>query len=296
MRFGRFFVFTGLQVAIAVTLFHFVAPTVLAREIQHPGAMFGLALLIGVPLSLFEYFYHRYLLHSAILPFLGSMHEAHSLHHSLTSVKAPVLGRAPEQLVPVKSEYPVEYEHQTEAMEFPPYALSIFMAIFTVLIGLPLKFMLPGSPAILALLLSVTVFYSSYELWHAVLHLPYDQFWKPAMEKRGLGRVVRRTYAFHLMHHWRPTANLAIVGLWGVAVWDYAFRTHRRPGRLPLQGATVSYRDVVMKRPFWPIAALDRWQSSLYKWSRKVESWSAHVFLRRPQPERVTVRVPRDGE
>ncbi len=101
------------------------------------------------------------------------------------------------------------------------------------------------------------------------------------MDRRGTGRIVRRIYAFHLMHHWRPTANLAIVGLWGVAVWDYALRTHRRPGRLPLRGASVSYRDGALKRPFWPVATLDRWQSGLYRWSRRVEQRAAEIFLRR---------------
>jgi hypothetical protein len=287
MRFGRFFVFTTLQFTLAVAVFRFSAPAALTSELQHPGAILGLTLLYGIPLSLFEYLYHRYLLHSAIFPFLGSMHRAHTLHHSLTSVKAPIKGKEPEELVTVKSDYPVEHEHQTEAMEFPPYALSIFLAIFAILLALPAKLLFPGSPAIFSLLCSVTLFYSSYELWHAVLHLPFDRFWKPAMERRFTGRMTKRIYAFHLMHHWRPTANLAIVGLWGVAVWDYVLRTHRRPQRLPLQGATVSYRDAVLKRPLWPISSLDRVQGNLYRWSRSIENWSAAVFLRRPRPQPV---------
>jgi hypothetical protein len=290
MRFGRFFFFTSLQFGITLLLFRLAAPNVLAQELRHPGAIVGLIVLYGLPLSLFEYLYHRYLLHSAILPFMKSMHSAHTLHHSLTSVKAPVRGDAPEELVPVKSDYPVEHEHQTEAMEFPPYALSIFLGIFLILFALPVKLLFPGTPAIFGLICSVTLFYSSYELWHAVLHLPYDQYWKPAMEMRGLGRVVKRTYAFHLMHHWRPTANLAIVGFWGVALWDYALHTHRRPQRLPLKGAFVTYRDSVLKSPYWPIATMDRWKGGWYRWSRNVEDWSAAVFLRRPRP---AARQPR---
>jgi|SRR5579862_2759609 len=282
MRFGRFLVFTALQFGSSLVLFRLVAPSVFAQELRSPGAAIGLAFLFGVPLSLFEYLYHRYLLHSAVLPFLRSMHRAHTLHHSLTSVKAPVRPSEPEELVPVRSQYPVEHKDQTEAMEFPPYALSIFLAVFVILLGLPVKLLLPGSPAILALICSVTLFYSAYELWHAVLHLPFDRFWRPAMDRRGTGRVVRRIYAFHLMHHWRPTANLAIVGFWGVAVWDYALRTHRRPRRLPLRGASVSYRDGALKRPFWPVATLDGWQAGLYRWSRKFENRAAAIFLRRP--------------
>lgn len=281
MRYGRFFAYTLLQFAIAVLLFRFLAPAMLVDELQHPWAIVGLTLLFGVPISLFEYLYHRYLLHSAVLPFLRPMHSAHTLHHSLTYVKAPVRGKEPEELVEVQSKYPVEHEHQTEAMEFPPYALAIFLAIFIPVLGIPAKLLLPGSPAVFSLICCVTLYYSFYELWHAVLHLPYEQYWRPAMEKPGVGRIVKRTYAFHLMHHWRPTANLAIVGLWGVAVWDYALRTHRRPTRLPIQGASVNFRDAAIKRPLWPISTLDRWQGSLYRWSRKVENWAAATFLRR---------------
>ncbi len=281
MHFGRFFIFTACQFALAVVAFKALCPAMFNQEVRHPGAALLFAALFGIPLSLFEYLYHRYLLHSAVLPFLGAMHAAHSTHHNLTSVKAPVLGKWPEELVPVHSDYSIEHEHQTESMEFPFYALAIFLAMFVVLMGLPAKLLMPGSPMILATFVSVTLFYSGYELWHAVLHLPYDQFWKPAMEMRGIGGLVRRTYSFHLMHHWRPTANLAIVGLWGVAVWDYILRTHRRPARLPLHGAKVTFRDAALKRPAWPIFLLDRWQGGSYRWARKIENWAAAVFLGR---------------
>ena len=55
-------------------------------------------------------------------------------------------------------------------------------------------------------LLSVTAYYCAYEVWHAVLHLPFERFWRPAMASRVLGHMVRRMYGFHLMHHWRPGA------------------------------------------------------------------------------------------
>lgn len=281
MRFGRFFLLTGLQLSLAVLLFYWLAPHVLLQELKSPLWVVVLALLYGIPLSLFEYLYHRYLLHAAVLPFLRAMHRAHSTHHSLTSVKAPIRGKEPDRMVPVESAYPVEHEHQEESMEFPIYAISIFLAVFVILLGLPTKLLFPGSPAILSLLIGVTLYYSSYELWHAVLHLPYERFWRPAMENRFTGRTIRRVYGFHLMHHWRPTANLAIVGLWGFAVWDHAFRTHRRPERMPLNGAQVNYHDAAIERPRWPISVLDRWQAKSHRWSRNVENWSARVFLRR---------------
>jgi hypothetical protein len=155
------------------------------------------------------------------------------------------------------------------------------MFVFLILLGLPLKLMFPTEPMLISVIFSVTLFYCSYEVWHAILHLPYERFWQPMMEGRWTKRVFRRMYGFHLMHHWRPTSNLAIVGFWGVALWDHAFRTHRRPERLPLHGAEVNYHDASLAKPLWPIALLDRWQSGLYKASRAIERYLARVFLGR---------------
>lgn len=272
---------TALTVAVMLGIYALVAPAFFFTETLHLSAVLPWAIAIGLPLSLFEYLYHRYLLHSAILPFLGSMHRAHTTHHGLTYVKAPINPREPAQLVEVRNEFPVEHEHQEESMMFPFYALPIFVAVFMLLIGLPLKLIFPGAPIFLALIVSVTAYYVSYEVWHAALHLPFDKFWKPALESRVFGSIMRRCYGFHLVHHWRPNSNLAIVGFWGVAVWDHLFRTHRRPERLPLRGAEVSYHDSKLPQPRWPIRTVDRWQGSLVKWSRRVEKSMAHLFLGR---------------
>lgn len=279
--FARFFVAISAQLIAIIGLFAFVAHRAFLAEVSHPWSVVLWVLILGLPLSLFEYFYHRYLLHSAVLPFLSSMHRAHSTHHSLTSVKAPVTPNEPAKLVEVRNEFPIEEEHQEEAMMFPLYSLPIFLAIFMALLGLPLKLLFPGSPVIFALILAVTLYLCLYEMWHAVLHLPFERFWQPLMEARVSGRMFRRLYSFHLMHHWRPTSNLAIVGFWGVAVWDYAFLTHRRPERIPLKGAEVNYHDAKLRKPLWPISLLDRWQSGLYKASRATEKFMGRVFLGR---------------
>lgn len=281
MNFGRFFLINGALIAGAIAIFWLVAPGVFRSELAQPGQIVLWTFLFGLPLSLFEYLYHRYLLHSAVLPFLGDMHNAHAEHHGLTSVKAPVTPHEPTKLVPVKNEYPVEHEHQEESMMFPWFALPIFYLVFMLLLGLPFKLMFPASPVLFSVILVVSLFYCAYELWHAVLHLPFDRFWQPLMDGKRTGRVVRYVYSFHLMHHWRPVANLAVVGFWGVALWDHVFRTHHRPGRLPLKGAEVAFTDADMKKPLWPIRTMDRWQAALYKWSRKVEKTVGGIFRKR---------------
>lgn len=279
--FTLFFAAVAVQLALAIGIFMWAAPHVFAAESAHPLKVVGWTILIGLPLSLFEYFYHRYLLHSAILPFLASMHRAHSTHHGLTAVKAPVTPKEPEKFVEVKSEFPVEEPHQEESMMFPLYALGIFYLLFLIVYALPLKLIFPREPVIFGVILSVTAYYSSYEIWHAILHLPFDRFWKPALENRATKTVVGRMYGFHLMHHWRPTSNLAIVGFWGIALWDHVFRTHRRPENMPLDGAEVNFHDSVLPKPLWPIRLLDKWQAGLYKSSRAIERFLARVFLGR---------------
>ncbi|RYG26530.1 hypothetical protein EON82_02940 [bacterium] len=279
--FSRFFVAVSVQFAAILGLFALISPPAFRAEVGQPLSIFLWTVAIGLPLSLFEYLYHRYLLHSAVLPFMAAMHRAHSTHHGLTSVKAPVSPHEPARLVEVTSAYPVEEEHQEESMMFPLWSLPIFAFVFAILIALPLKSMLPQQPILVSTLLSVTAYYCAYEVWHAVLHLPFERFWRPAMEGRLFGPTVRRMYGFHLMHHWRPGANQAIVGFWGIALWDHAFRTHRRPERMPLSGAEVSYHDAALPQPLWPIAQLDRWKVGLYKASRTLERFLARVVLRR---------------
>jgi hemolysin III len=150
-----------------------------------------------------------------------------------------------------------------------------------ILLGTPLKLLMPGQPILLALTFAVTLYLVLYEVWHAVLHLPFERFWQPFLNSRPTRKLAKHMYSFHLMHHWRPSSNLAIVGFWGVAVWDHAFLTHRRPERIPLHGAEVNYHDAKLKKPLWPVALLDRWQGGLYRASRATERFLARVFLRR---------------
>lgn len=283
--FAKFFLAIFVLLAVIIGAFYVVAPHAFAAEMAQPWHILLWTAVLGLPLSLFEYFYHRYLLHSAILPFMSSMHRAHSTHHGLTYVKAPVNPKDPAMLVEVRSEFPVEEPHQEESMMFPLWSLPIFEAIFLVLLALPLKLMFPAEPVVTSVILSVAAYLVAYEVWHAILHLPFERFWKPAMEGRVTKRLFKRLYSFHLMHHWRPTSNLAIVGFWGVAVWDYAFKTHRRPERLPLDGAHVNFHDATLAKPLWPIRLLDRWQAGLYKGSRRLEKFLARVFLRRKAVE-----------
>lgn len=269
--FLRFTLITLLELGAALGAFYWIAPKMLAYEATMPLAIVGWILILGLPMSLFEYFYHRYILHSSILPFMKSQHESHSTHHGLTNVKAPVTPKEPEKLAPVDSKYAIVEEHQEESMMFPWYALPIFYLIFVGLLGIPFKLIFPGAPIILSTIIATTLYLVGYEMWHAVLHFPYQKFWRPLMESRKVGKVTRYVYGFHLMHHWRPTTNLAVVGYWGIALWDHVFRTHKRPELMPLDKHEVRYVDCEIRKPRWPINVIDGWEKGMYKFSRSVE-------------------------
>lgn len=279
--FSVFFIAAFIQLGIGLFGFKLIAPNVFWSEFAQPWKILVWTILYGLPLSLFEYLYHRYLLHSAVLPFLGSMQHAHGTHHGLTNVKAAVRANEPEKLATVKSQFPIVEQHQEESMMFPLYSGVIFIAVFTILLGLPLKALLPNQPMISSLIIAVMLYYSAYEVWHALLHLPFERFWHPRMKSP----IIRRVYGFHLMHHWRPTSNQAIVGFWGIALWDHLFRTHHRPKRMPLDKAEVSYVDASFRKPRWPISMFDRWQGGLARTARRIERFFAELFRIRRHPK-----------
>jgi hemolysin III len=271
---------TLLQLALALGAFWLIAPARFAQEMSSWWVLALWVVGIGVPLSLFEYLYHRYLLHSAVLPFMKVMHEEHAHHHGLTAVKAAVSPKDPEKTAPVKSEYPIEKKSQEKFMMFPWFSISIFFGLFLVMLALPLYFIFPGQPVIAAVLISSTLYYLSYEIYHAILHLPYEGHWRQGVEGK-FKAIIRPMYSFHLMHHWRPTANLAIVGLWGFALWDRVFNTFHRPHNLPVNKAMVNWADANIGKPYWPISMFDTWQAKLYKWSRKTERSLLGIFGKR---------------
>ena len=275
--FSLFFLCAFGQLATIVLVYRLLASRVLHTELGHPWLILLWTFLFGAQLSLFEYLYHRYLLHSAVLPFIGAMQSAHVTHHGLTNVQAPVHASQPDRLAEVKSEFPIEEKHQEESMMFPLYSGFIFVALFMLVLGIPLKLVIPGQPVLISLIFTVMLYYGGYEVWHAILHLPYERFWQPRMKKA----LFRRIYGFHLMHHWRPTSNMAIVGFWGVALWDHLFGTHRRPTRMPLNNAQVSYVDSKLRKPRWPISMFDRWQGGLARSSRRIERYLSSALLRR---------------
>ncbi len=265
----RFIISLVLNISVPVGLFWKLAPNRLHVELgMGIGPILGVALLMGIPLSFFEYFYHRYVLHAVVIPFLRSQYVAHTLHHGLTPAYVPVDRKNPTKLVRVlRFIYPITLREQEKAMHFPFWSLQVFYLIFAVTLGIPFSIFFPNAPIWIGFLVAVTVYYSYYEIWHAILHLPFDKFWKKGLER---SKFVRRTYTFHLIHHWNEQTNMAIVGFWGIAIPDYVLGTILLPKRIPLLGEEVCYNDQAIDPPRQPVRYFDSLQK--YKLEKKAKS------------------------
>lgn len=272
------FAFAVIVHLLAVlAIYWWVSPGVFKQELDHGvvGVLFA-TFLVGLPLSLFEFGYHRYLLHSAVLPFLKSMNFAHGRHHGLTNVTLDRQGAPKDDPGPhpVKNKYAIEESYQEESMMFPLYSLAIFYPIFGILVALPLKLLFPGQPFILATLIAVTLYVCWYEIWHMIQHLPYSRFWKPLLYESRFQKMWRWIYNFHLVHHFLRMMNMAVVGFWGFAIWDHVFKTCYRMRTLPVPGARVLLTEKNdAPHPVWVIGKVDSWQSAMCSWSRRVEDW-----------------------
>ena len=69
-----------------------------------------------------EYFFHRYVLHANVIPFFKHFYEAHTFHHSLTSI---------EQRIVTSNHFPITEEPQHESSFFPWWTVLAFSLMLT---------------------------------------------------------------------------------------------------------------------------------------------------------------------
>ncbi|GIV03292.1 MAG: hypothetical protein KatS3mg015_2122 [Fimbriimonadales bacterium] len=241
-------------------LWNWIRPDIAQAQISNPIWVVLLWFaVIHLVLGLFEYLFHRYVLHSVFWMPLKPMRDKHTAHHSLTHVRELAHKLDEKGEAEVRNKYPIVEPEQIEHSAFPPYALVGFLLFFS-LFFVPLQLLLPGAPILLAGTLAVIFSYSLYEIKHAVEHNDYESFWKPRIEK---SRFFRAWYGFHLMHHSRIGVNQAIGGVFALPIWDWAFGTCFIPEELPLPGTRVSPESQVPPKPRWPISTLDKVVESL---------------------------------
>lgn len=204
----------------------------------------------------FEYFFHRYLLHTSALPFVRRLYKQHTLHHALTHiVRRPARdGRA---ILCIENKFPIVEPEQGEASFFPWYSLGVFCLLATPFLAV-LQLFAPSFPWFIsgyaALAFSITL----YEVLHAINHWSLDK-WAPLLTHPLWGRLWRPVYGFHLRHHAVTDCNESISGFFGLPVADWVFRTCIIPRTVYADGELSDPEMFRKPRPRAPIAWLDEW-------------------------------------
>jgi hemolysin III len=226
------------------------------------------AVFLGVSLfnCFMEFFFHRYVLHKPVLPFLSYFYRQHTHHHSLTRITRR---RTPGGLEVnfVENFYPIVKDEQKEASFFPWYTFLIFAACVTPLLVL-LQWLIPSLPWLIAGYSALASSLLIYELFHAIEHWSFEK-WGPLIEHPRFGSFWRKVYSFHLRHHAVIDCNEAISGFFTLPVADWVFGTCVIPGVLYKHGQTVAEeKEFLSPHPTAFIRWLDRVTDSTVKQRR----------------------------
>ena len=263
-----------LQLGLLFAGYRVFLPGLWERQLAGGAAAF-IAVFVAMHLFLcfFEWFFHRYVLHSVTTRWLKAFACEHRHHHGLTPVRLRAVAAGSDRLV--LNEYPIIREPQFESSAFPAYALVAFWAWFTPMLVVG-QLLLPRYPVMLAGYAAIAWSLLSYEILHAIAHWPYE-WWRNATEHPRFGAFWRRLYGFHLMHHANMACNESIGGFFGLPLADWCFGTHHQPRELLLEGRKATARDFAVRPPRGLIRWIDRW-------SRRRESGILRDSASRPPP------------
>ncbi len=246
-----------VTLASLLTALYAFAPSVWDAQwrasLGHAAVAFAAISLLN---CFFEYFFHRYLLHTPALPLLRRLYRQHTLHHALTHVvRRPARdGRA---ILCVENKFPIVEPEQGEASFFPWYSLAVFAAVMTPIFAL-LQWLLPAFPWFVSGYAALAVSITLYEILHAINHWSLDT-WAPLLTHRVWGAFWRPVYGFHLRHHAVTDCNESVSGFFGLPVADWVFRTCVIPRTVYAHGEPADGDMFRSPRPIAPIAWLDTW-------------------------------------
>jgi len=218
------------------------------------GAGHALAAFLAISLfnAFIEYFFHRYLLHRAPVPWLSRLYKQHTLHHALTRI-ARRAARDGRGILFIENKFPIVEPEQGEASFFPWYALGIFALVITPLLAL-LHLLLPAFPWFVSGYAALASSITLYEVLHAINHWSLER-WEPLLTHRVWGAFWRPIYGFHLRHHAVIDCNESISGFFGLPVADWVFGTCVIPQTVYADGEASTPEKFASPRP----RALIRW-------------------------------------
>ena len=227
----------------------FLAPSVWRAQLAAPWWMLAIVILgAHCAAGVFEFFFHRYVLHAPLLPFLSRFYKQHTLHHALTRVGFQKAKRGqPAMPYLVENHYPIEHEKQFEASYFPWYTLAIFVGLGCIAFA-PAQWLLPQYPIFLGGFIGITFSLCLYEIIHAIEHWPQTT-WDRLVTEPTTGPFWRKAYAFHLRHHADIRCNEAISGIFGLPLPDLILGTYIDPETLYTHGRAAEPKEFVSPRP-----------------------------------------------
>lgn len=264
----RFLLQVAVQLIGLFLLMRYAWPDFWAHQIAG-GVGPIIVVFLGVHLFVcfFEWWFHRYVLHATIHPWLIRFSRGHRNHHALTAIQLRRNEAGPGRIV--LNKYPITSPEQNEDAAFPIYALVAFWAIFTIPFAI-VQFLLPHAPIFLGGYAAVAWSLSAYEIFHAIEHYPYE-WWERALNNRRFGWAWRKLYGFHHYHHANISWNEAISGFFGLPIADWVFKTYFQPKNLLLSGRLATIRDFHPSQQPW------RWVVWLDQWAKRRESSITHL-------------------
>jgi hemolysin III len=207
-----------ISVAICLTTFAFVAPTVWQTQLDaNWKTHLFVFCLCHLAYGIFEHPFHRYVLHVPLIPGLIRFYKAHTHHHRLTVVAWQPAG--------VKNKYAIITEEQHENSFFPWYSYLAFALVLTPFI-MCVQFIFPSAPILLEAYLALAFSMSLYEIKHAKDHKDLKE-WLPRLEHSNpiLNWFWNLVYSHHIGHHASIYMNMNISGFFGIPIGDMLFGT-----------------------------------------------------------------------
>lgn len=239
------------SLAVYLSVLAFVAPTIWQTQLQAGlGSLVVTFIVCHLCNAFAEHLFHRYVLHTPLIPGLSYFYKSHTKHHGLTHV---VYRKA----TGVHNIYPIIEEKQHEDSYFPWYSFLAFAVVITGPL-MVVQWLLPNAPVFLGGSLALAWTISLYELYHALEHKPLEK-WLPLLEHPNpYARTFwRKIYAFHLRHHADIKCNEGISGFFGIPIADFVFKTWIDPATLYTHGSQVDQKEFESPRPIFFIRWLD---------------------------------------
>jgi hemolysin III len=239
------------SVSFYLLVLFLIAPKIWQVQLQAGLVSFSLTFLAWHLFYAFaEHLFHRYVLHTPLIPGFSYFYRSHTKHHGLTHI---VYKKASG----VHNIYPIIEEKQHEDSYFPWYSYLAFAAVITPCFALA-QWLWPASPSFLAGSLALAWTISLYEIFHALEHKPLEK-WLPLLEHSNLlfRKFWRKVYAFHLRHHADIKCNEGISGFFGIPIADFVFGTWIDPATLYTNGTQVDPKEFKSPTPVFFIRWLD---------------------------------------